>query len=320
MAEWRANFLGIGVEPFQLNCLSCFYHVASGYMRYLDSILDECWHISIYTCRESNYNYVSHIKLDDRNDYFQLVGCSHRKNLAWEPCLPYNNLNHPPEYCRPVYYPFSLVLMQDHTKQDGPLDIEFLTPADCLSYFSILGETFALHPFGLLARPIGTLAFAKTMGEKIVLTRGNGIWIPIAFPHTGPQWTIYPWAKGWSGYVEEFSINPQSAETVALDKGPELLLNECFANLEAALQSDKINKDELTKINNKVDSVLEISPGHYIAKELKSALTNWPPELLDALIYSDKILTHLAHGNYEKAIDCGEKALAMKKDCVLALI
>jgi len=138
-AKKRGDILG-DVEPFELKCFSCFLKMISGYkdesgpikvLPIADVILDEKWHVELFTCRSSQYNQITHAYLWDRTPElllwshdsddpnikqeqgfrYVLEGCTGHNDLRWERARSYYDPTFKSSLCRPVAYPTSSMIM-----------------------------------------------------------------------------------------------------------------------------------------------------------------------------------------------------------------
>ncbi len=317
LAESRAEAFGGGVETFKIECLSCFISRVSDNLQFADVILDERWHLDIFTCRDSHYTRVTHIILNDKGEMFQLVGCSSNGNLNWQPTIPISNSNHPTVACRPVSFPTGSTITLDHRVQGGTVDMDFLAPGATYSMNEIAGEEFILGPEGLYARPVKELAFVPTMGQSIILTRGNGIWIPLGQPLKGAS--LFPWAKTYKGYFDLIFTEKDAFNEIQIDRGADWYLNEAFFLLEVIFQDEEHvdEKKRLEELNGFINSALKVEPGSFVAQEIKNAMDNWPFEKLKALIHADRIPLALTRASFEMAKAEYENALNINQNCIL---
>ena len=117
IAHKRANILGNRVKPIKLSCLHCFFSEASKHHPFIDVVLNEEWHLELFSCRESSYSSVSHVRISTPQELHQLEGCRKTDKLKWVEYPSYGVPNHPIEYCRPIPFPdkFSDFILSEQT-------------------------------------------------------------------------------------------------------------------------------------------------------------------------------------------------------------
>lgn len=312
----RARMLGGRVEPLKLKCLSCFARAFSTFFSFVDMVLDESWHIEAFICREAYYPLngdfrrgVSHLRLSTIDGLFQLNGCTKQNNLSWESYPEYGEPNHPPEWCRPTPFP-KRVLVYDHSAQGGPVDMEMLSDAETLEYHVIDGVLIARDKSPsrnfekLLAPALGPIAFAHLHDEKVRLTYGEGVWIPIAI-FINKKWELRPWALAYKEYVEKFNQEGNRLTICKLSRDCQWHTNHTFSLLESVfLENEK--SDENTKQRMLDESALllrkavEEKPWDWYSRTLLKDIRNLSMEELPAMIHADRIawLTSTQNRNY----------------------
>ncbi len=328
LAQTRAELLG-RVKVLKLKCLSCFLRELSWSVSFAGVILDELWPLECYACRETNYSAVSHVRLDLGLHVHQLSGCAGQSNLMWEQHHGYDDPSLQVEWCRPVPVP-GMLMMMDHRPQGGPMDLEWLIDPETLSFYYIFGHPFVGHKqkaLGgteldrLFARPTGSLAFARTMGESVFITRGEGVWIPIARRY-GEEWSVFPWARGYELFAQQYFAPSECVEAAHLRRGPEFHINRTLAALETGLQGDVgvRDGDKLVSLCRDLISKARASaPGHFHAAYIEKALDKWDTDELPALVSADKICWHASRQDFDSAHEAYEEAMEIRTDCTLAM-
>lgn len=196
MALRRAKVLGKKVRPLELRCLSCFAHIFSAHFPFTDLILDEVWHVNAFSCEHSQHERVAYLQLDDGKGLYRLLGCEGRNDLHWEPSE--GRVGTLGEECDPMPFPGNPVMI-DRSDQGGPVDMEMLSPPTDVRRFFVDGRMFGRRGEAgeetIFSRPVDPIAFADLRGEKIILTYGDGAWIPVAWRH-GNERRLASWAGG----------------------------------------------------------------------------------------------------------------------------
>ena len=321
-AERRARKIGGNVKPLKLKCLSCFARAFSMFYSYVDLILDEAWHMKAFVCRDVqedlDFGRVGHVRLDSYDGLFQLGGCAGNQSLAWEPYRHYSDPKHPTEWCRPVPFPGSTVLY-DHSAQGGYMDMDFLTPPETLDYFVFEGNVWARDLVEgrrietIFARPVGPLAFANLLGEKVRITSGEGVWIPIA--QKGDQkWHMVPWSQELKEAVTSFIRDPSQAKRAHLDTGGKWYTNQALATLEATyLLDEEVDDDSCARARDEavklLDQATEAAPWDWYAHTLRRDIARLDLKEIPALIHADRICWCV--GGQGRALMDEEFAMAM---------
>ncbi len=332
LAKKRARLLGGNVEVLKLKCLACFARAFSTYYAYIDMILDESWHLESYICRKSKAeNFiggVSHVRLNSANSTFQLEGCAGHGKLLWLQYPGYDEPNRPIEWCRPVPYPNSAIVMYDHSPQGGPMDMEMLSDPENMEYYDIDGLLVAKDKNsgkGLdayFARPEGPLSFAYLFGEKVRLTRGEGVWIPI-LRIINKERHYLPWADSYKPYLEKL-IDQKDKESLPLSRGADWYVNHAIRALENAVFTDDENqKDAVVKAVDYASALLgnayQIKPWdtytHHLLRDLKAL----PIDQITALVHADRIGWQADRENYDEFKNDYESSIGIKQDYELAL-
>ena len=334
LADKRARTLGEAVKPLKLTSLSYFAAAASDSIKYVDMVLDERWHIEAYTCRNSNYTCVTHLNLSTAEYMFQLMGCRRSGNLQWIPCAPYDVPNHPQEHCRPITFP-GRKAMHDYFARTPRLETEVLVEPESLQCCFIADKEFVTHEYerqngprggaervtDLYARPFGHLAFARTRDEPVLLTRGEGTWIPVA-SGTGPEeYSVFPWAQWHEPYARQFFNDPERIIRGKLSRGTEWYVNAAFAEIELAQVKEErraLPTKRLERVMKYVDEAIRQSPGHFAANELKRALDSWPGEELPGIIHADRIGWFSRNEDFKSAVREFDKAVRFKPNFATA--
>lgn len=298
LALQRARHLGGNVKPLYLKCLKCFVGAFSTWFTYADMILDEKWHIDSCTCRdnEKHRGVVSHVRLCDSNGIYELNGCMGNDSLVWDPIREYGEPNRPQEWCRPVSLPQGMI-MNDHSPQGGPVDLEIVSEAETLSYFSYNGQTYATEPTNdriqqIYARPIGDIAFANLQGEKIRITCGEGIWVPIAFSSNG-IWSLYPWSSNYEDVVNKYASDDEDVVEGQLTRDAVWFTNKALRILEDAfLDEEKNDKDKATALATAKDLMAKgckLTPRDWYSNAIYDELCRSTVETAKSVIHADRI-------------------------------
>jgi tetratricopeptide (TPR) repeat protein len=331
-AERRARKLGGNVKPLKLKCLSCFARVFSTFYSYVDLILDETWHMKSFVCRDVqedlDYGRVGHVRLDSNDGLFQLEGCAGNQSLVWEPYRRYGHHKHPTEWCRPVPFPGSMVLF-DHSAQGGYMDMDFLAPPESLDYLFFDENLWARDLVEsrdtetIFSRPIGSLAFANLLGEKVRITRGEGVWIPIARGNA-QEWHLFPWSQNLKEAINLFLQDPSQAQETNLDRGVKWYTNQALATLEATyLLDEDADDDSCAKARDEavklLDRATESAPWDWYAHTLRRDITRLDLNEIPALIHADRICWCITGGERASMDEEFAKAMSFRKDYELAL-
>ena len=331
-AERRAQQLGGNVKPLKLKCLSCFAGLFSKYYSYVDLILDEAWHMKAFACRDFrhglDYGRVGHVRLDSPDGFFQLVGCADNNSLGWEPYRGYHDPKHPTEWCRPVPFPGYMV-SYDHSAQGSPMDMEILHPPGSLQYFVFKENIWALDVLEgrrgetIFARPIGPLAFANLLGEPVRLTRGEGVWVPIA-RNIGQGWYMMPWSQNLEPEIISYLHDPSQAQILLPAEGAKSYTNQAIAMLEIAFLLDEEANDEgLGKERDEAAQLLakatKVAPWDWYAHTLYRDVTTLDLKQIPAVLHADRICWHILGQDRAQMEAEFMKAMSFRKDYELAL-
>jgi len=332
LAKKRAHLIGGNVEVLKLKCLACFARAFSTYYSYIDMVLDESWHMESYICRKSNAgNFmggVSHVRLNSANSAFQLEGCAGHGRLLWLQYPGYEEPNRPIEWCRPVPYPNSTIVTYDHSPQGGPMDVEMLSDSASMEYYEIDGLLVAKDKNAgknieaYFARPEGPLSFAYMFGEKVRLTRGEGVWIPVA-RIIDKELHYLPWADSYKPYIEKL-INQKDRESSPLSRGSDWLVNHAIRALEnAVFAEDENQKNTVVKAIDYASTLLgnasQIKPWDTYTSHLLRDLKALTVDQIPAMVHADRIGWQADRDNYDEFKNDCECAIAIKDDYELAL-
>ena len=326
MAQERAGMLGGKVKPLKLKCLSCFARAFSNSYAFVDMVLDESWHMEAYVCRDQDMTMpgVTHLRLSAPDGLFQLQGCQGNKSLEWIQYPQYGVPNHPTEWCRPVAFPAGRVV-HDHGPQGGPIDLEMLSDPECLAYYFVDGTTLARDDSGnedvIFTRPTGPVAFANIMGEPVRLTRGEGVWIPVAVGLDGDL-RIPEWAEDYKPHVNK--ILSGEAGCGALCRGCQWHVNMAMALLEhshldgEATDVDRCEKAVQAAIEH-LEKAVRAKPWDWYAKTLLRDARAASAEEIPALIHADRCGWLASTGDFDQLEEERELAMAAKPNYHLAM-
>ncbi len=298
LALRRANQLGGNVRPLHLKCLKCFVGAFSTWFTYADIILDENWHLASFTCRENEIyrGVVSHVRLCDSDGLFELKGCKGNDSLMWDPIRAYGEPNNPQEWCRPVSFPQG-VIMNDHSAQGGPVDMEFASAPESLSYFSYNGQTYATDPANdriqqIYSRPIGEISFANLQGEKILITSGEGIWVSVACLNNR-GWMLYPWSSSFRDVVSKYAANDENVVVGQLGRDAVWFTNKALAVLEGTyFDEEKSDQDKIEALAFAKEMMADgcnKSPRDWYSKVLYNELIRSTIDTVVSVIHADRI-------------------------------
>lgn len=294
----RAVQIGGNVKPLHLKCLKCFIGAFSTWYTYADMVLDEQWRLDSCTCRENEIDrgVVSHVRLCDSDGLFELNGCMGDGSLRWDSIREYGEPNRPQEWCRPISFPQGMI-MNDHAAQGGPVDLEIVSEPETLSYFSYNGQMYAIEPTNehiqqIYARPIGDIAFANLYGEKIRITCGEGVWVPIAH-EINQEWQLYPWSINYGDVVNKFADNDEDVLPVQLARDAVWFSNKSLALLERTFFDEEKNGQDKNAILEFARDLLaqgcKLTPLDWYCRALYDELQRASIETVKSVVHADRI-------------------------------
>ena len=295
MVTQRAKTLGRDVKPLIIDCLSCFARAFSNWYTFVDIVLDESWHIETYLCRDmaTMMPGVSHLRLSSPDGLLQLQGCEANDNLEWIQYPAYDNPNHPAEWCRPVSFPSGMV-MYDHSPQSGSMDIEIVSEPETLELYIVNGVELAQDVSGtrdvIFTRPTGPVAFSYLGDEPVRLTKGEGVWIPVAISTDG-GWRIPQWGKPYKVHVHKILNGEASA--VNLCRGCQWHTNKAMAILEQSFlgndDTDLDIRDKTVQLAiEQLEKAVKAKSSDWYVKTLLRDLKAASDDEIPAIIHADR--------------------------------
>ena len=190
----------------------------------------------------------------------------------------------------------------DHSEHGGYMDMDFLLPADTLEYYEYKENTWARDLINndqvetIFSRPVGPLAFANLLDEKVRITRGEGVWVPIA-RDAGKGWYLFPWSQDLDPLITSFLEDPSQARRISLNQGGKFYTNQAVATLENTFLIDlESDDDKKIKARDQASQLLslaiEITPGDWYAHSLLRESNSLDVNKLPAVIHADRISWH----------------------------
>ena len=198
--------------------------------------------------------------------------------------------------------------------------MDFLLPADTLEYYEYKGNTWARDLINsekvetIFSRPVGPLAFTNLLDEKVRITRGEGVWVPIA-RDAGNGWYLFPWSQDLDPLITSFLEDPSQASRILPNIGGKLYINQAVATLENAFLIDpESDESKKTKARDEASQLLslaiETTPGDWYTHSLLRDINCLDVNKLPAVIHADRINWHATNHNREKMDEELEKAIS----------
>jgi tetratricopeptide (TPR) repeat protein len=249
--------------------------------------------------------------------------------VAWEAYRRYDDPKMPSEWCRPIPFPGETVFY-DHTNHGGYMDMDFLSAASNLDQFVFCGKVWARDLLRtesretIFARPVGMLAFSNLLDEKVRITRGEGVWIPIARQYDN-DWHLFPWSKAMEPLISAFMPDPSAAYRLNHNMGSKLYVNEALALLENVFfdreteSSEKAQNETLKKAIELLESAVQTCGWDWYAERLLCDLKKVDIHAIPAIVHSDRIYWYGTHKNREGMDEEFNLSMSVFPDYELAL-
>jgi tetratricopeptide (TPR) repeat protein len=217
--------------------------------------------------------------------------------------------------------------MQNHQHQGGPIDVDFAIPPESLNYFLVDNQVLATDATKdqssatLFARPTGPLAFADLFEEKVRITCGEGIWVPIA-EKVATKWKLRPWAHGYADIIEKATKDNFNGEKGLLGRDSHWYTNQAISNLETVFLNDESDEENRIQSFNNAKRLLnlgvEATPNDWYIKSLYKGILDLNIKDAPALIHADKIIWSTGLGLKEIIDEEFNRAIELKNNLEVA--